>query len=34
MHITTKEDAHQNSIEQVDRGENTAAEITTQGEIR
>jgi hypothetical protein len=34
MHITTKEDIHQKSTEQVDRGEDTAAGITKEGEIR
>jgi hypothetical protein len=34
MHITTKEDAHQMSTGQADKGENTVAEITIQGDIR
>jgi hypothetical protein len=34
MHITTKVGVHQKSTEQVDRGEDTAAEITKEGEIR
>jgi hypothetical protein len=33
-HITTKEDIHQKSIEQVDRGDDTAAGITKEGEVR
>jgi hypothetical protein len=33
-HIITKEDVHQKSIEQVDRGDGTAAGITKEGEIR
>jgi hypothetical protein len=32
--MTTKEDVHQKPTEQVDRGEDTAAEITKEGEIR
>jgi hypothetical protein len=34
MHITTKEDGHQKPTEQVDRGEDTAVEITKKGAIR
>jgi hypothetical protein len=34
MHITIREDVHQKATEQVDRGEDTAAEITKEGEIR
>jgi hypothetical protein len=34
MHITIKEDVHQKPIEQADRGEDTAAKITKEGEIR
>jgi hypothetical protein len=34
MHITTKEDVHQKSIEQADRGEDTAAGITKEGGVR
>jgi hypothetical protein len=30
-HITTKEDVHWKSIEQVDKGEDTAAGITKEG---
>jgi hypothetical protein len=33
-HIITKEDVHQKSTEQVDRGDDTAARITKEGEIR
>jgi hypothetical protein len=33
-HIITKEDVHQKSIEQVDRGDDTAARITKEGKIR
>jgi hypothetical protein len=34
MHITTKEDVHQKSTEQVDKEDDTAAEITKEGEVR
>jgi hypothetical protein len=34
MHLTIKEDAHQKPTKQVDRGEDTAAEITKESEIR
>jgi hypothetical protein len=34
MRITTKEDAHQKSAEQADRGGDTAAEKTKEGEIK
>jgi hypothetical protein len=33
-HIITREDAHQKSIEQVDREDDTTAGITEEGEIR
>jgi hypothetical protein len=33
-HIIIREDAHQKSIEQVDREGDTAAGITKEGEIR
>jgi hypothetical protein len=33
-HIITKEDVHQKSTEQVDKGDDTAAGITKEGEIR
>jgi hypothetical protein len=33
-HTTTKEDVHQKSTEQVDRGDDTAAGIIKEGEIR
>jgi hypothetical protein len=33
-HITTKEDVHQKSTEQVDRGDDIAAGITKEGKIR
>jgi hypothetical protein len=33
-HITIKGDAHQKSTEQAGKGEDTATEIATQGEIR
>jgi hypothetical protein len=32
--ITTKEDDRQKSIEQVDRGDDTAAGIIKEGEVR
>jgi hypothetical protein len=34
MHIPIKGDIHQKSTEQAGKGEDTAMEITTQGEIR
>jgi hypothetical protein len=34
MHITTREDVHQKSAEQVDRGGDTAAGIAKEGELR
>jgi hypothetical protein len=34
MHITIKEDVHQKSIEQVDKEDDTIAEITKEGEVR
>jgi hypothetical protein len=33
-YIITKENVHQKSTEQVDRGDDTAAGITKEGEIR
>jgi hypothetical protein len=33
-HIIIKEDVHQKSTKQVDRGDDTAAGITKEGEIR
>jgi hypothetical protein len=33
-HITIKEDVHQKSTEQVDRGDDTTAGITKEGEVR
>jgi hypothetical protein len=33
-HIKTKEDAHQKSTKQVDRGDDTAAGIIKKSEIR
>jgi hypothetical protein len=33
-HITIKEDVRQKSTEQVDRGGDTAAGVTKEGEIR
>jgi hypothetical protein len=34
MRITIKEDVREKPTEQVDRGEDTAAEITKEGKIR
>jgi hypothetical protein len=34
MHTTTKEDVHQKSTEQVDKEDDTTAEITKEGEDR
>jgi hypothetical protein len=34
MRITIKEDVHQKSTEQVDRGDDTIAGITKEGEFR
>jgi hypothetical protein len=33
-HIITKENVHQKSTEQVDRGDDTTTRITKEGEIR
>jgi hypothetical protein len=34
MHITTKEDVHQKSTEQVDKEDDIATEITKEGKVR